>query len=229
VYPGVNFPTLTAGYGFNTRKNPIDLNQRMLFSPRLDSLGNPTALLDTTILPSKADSLNYANEITNRLFFAANYDFNLLARQSFNATLSIANKTDHTFNLRNQENLNAAVALTTIYKIPMQTTIGFIYSHNATYTALQDSITKRYLTTTSKQTFDYQTVSFNVRYRLLNERLNLLATVAPSFGDFKRTLFQGGIDFQIMDGHYLVGQIDVIQYPEKGNDQIASLVYRFNF
>jgi hypothetical protein len=57
----------------------------------------------------------------------------------------------------------------------------------------------------------------------------LLATLAPSFGDFKRTLIQAGVDYQVMDNHYLVGQLDVIQYPSKGNDVIASILYRFNF
>ncbi|MCX6122210.1 MAG: hypothetical protein NTX44_11415 [Ignavibacteriales bacterium] len=219
VYPGVKLPTMTFGYGFNTRKNPIELNQDTLV----------TAVVDTTFPSSKADSLNYADEKTNRFFFAVNYDFNVLARQSLNATVSIANKKDNTFNLRNQDNVSVATALTTFYKIPLQTTIAIIISHNATYFALQDTLTKRYLSTTSQQTFNYQTFSLNARYRLMNDRLNLLATLAPSFGDFKRTLIQAGVDYQIMDGHYIVGQLDVIQNPGKENDVIASIVYRFTF
>jgi hypothetical protein len=57
----------------------------------------------------------------------------------------------------------------------------------------------------------------------------VLATLAPSFGDFKRFLVQAGIDYQVMDNHYLVGQIDVIQNPGKDNDVVASIIYRFNF
>ena len=219
AYPGVNLPTLTVGYGFNTRKNPIQL--------RLDTVLIATA--DTAFPSTKLDSSNCANEKTNRFFFAANYDFNLLARQSLNATVSIANKVDNTFNLRNQDNLTAAASLTTVYKIPLQTTLAVIVSHNATYFAIQDSVTKQYLSTTNKQVFDYQTISFSARYRLFNERLNVLATLAPSFGDFKRTLIQGGIDYQVIDNHYIVGQIDVIQNPGKENDVIASVIYRFNF
>ena len=235
AYPGTNLPTLTVGYGFNTRKNPYDLNRRLIFTSHLDSLGNPAidafgkAIMDTTILPSKADSVNIADEKTNRFFIATNYDFNLLTRQSLTATVSIANKVDNTFNLRNQDNVTAAAALTTFYTIPLQTTIAIIVSHNATYSAMQDSVALRYLNTTNKQSFDYQTISFTARYRLFNERLNVLATLAPSFGDFKRFLVQAGIDYQVIENHYLVGQIDVIQNPGKDNDVVASIIYRFNF
>ena len=235
AYPGANLPTLTFGYGFNTRKNPYDLNRRMIFTAHLDSIGNPAvdafgkAIMDTTILPSKSDSLNYADEKTNRFFFSVNYDFNLLTHQSLNATVSIANKVDNTYNLRNQDNVTAAASLTTIYKIPLQTTIAVIMSHNATYSAMIDSVTMQYLSTTNKQTFDYQTVSLSVRYRMFNERLNLLASLAPSFGDFKRFLVQAGIDYQVIDNHYIVGQVNVIQNPGKGNDVVASILYRFNF
>ncbi len=136
---------------------------------------------------------------------------------------------DNTFNLHNQDNLTAAASLTTFYSIPLQTTVAIIASHNATYSAMQDSVTKQYLSTTNKQTFDYQTVSFTARYRLFNERLNVLATLAPSFGDFKRFLIQGGIDYQVIDNHYIVGQVEVIQNPGKNSDVIASIIYRFNF
>jgi hypothetical protein len=59
--------------------------------------------------------------------------------------------------------------------------------------------------------------------------LTLLATIAPSFGDFKRMLIQAGADYQIFEGHYIVGQLDFINNPGKGNDVIASIVYRFTF
>ncbi|GEM_PF-347614 len=220
MYPGVKLPTFTLGYGFNTRKNPIVLN-----------LNYTIVGIDTTASPSsKADSLNYADEKTDRFFFATNYEFYLLSRQSLNATVSIANKKDNTFNLRHQDNVSVATALTTNYvKLPLQTTIAVIVSHNATYAALQDSITRNYLSSTNQLTFDYQTISLTARYRLMNDRLNLLATLAPSFGDFQRTLIQCGVDYQVMENHYLVGQLDFINNPGKSNDVVASLMYRFTF
>ena len=234
AYPGVSLPTLTLGYGFNTRKNPIDLSMYYATNRPIVMDGDTTAISDWslirngyTVIPT-SDGRNTADEITNRFFFASNYDFQMGAHHSATVTLSTANKKDNTFYKRNQDNLSASASLTTTYRIPLQTILSFIISNNATYAALQDTA-KGYLSTTQKQTFNYQTVSFTARYRLFNERLNVLATLAPSFGDFKRFLIQGGIDYQVIDNHYIVGQVEVIQNPGKNSDVIASIIYRFNF
>jgi hypothetical protein len=219
VFPGVNLPSFTVGYGLNTRKNPLEL--------RLDTV--VTAVTDTTFPSTKSDSLNYANEITNRFFLSANYNFDLYARQTATLSVSIANKKDNTFYMRDQNNVSLSSALTTFYKIPLQTTIAFILSHNETFAALFDTVTNRYLNTTQSQAFNYQTISLSGRYRMLNERLNLTATLAPSFGDFKRLLVQAGVDYQLMNNQFLVGQVDFIQNPGLGNDVIASILYRVSF
>jgi hypothetical protein len=65
------------------------------------------------------------------------------------------------------------------------------------------------------------------RYRLMDDRLNLISAVAPSFGDFKRLLIQAGADYQVAENHFLVGQLDFIQNPGRSSDFIVSLLYRF--
>jgi hypothetical protein len=217
AYPGAKMPTLTIGYGFNTRSNEINLH--------LDTLYNG---IEISVPSSRLDSLNYADEITNRYFFATNYDFYMAARQSFTASVSLANKTDNTFNLRNQDNVNISFSLTTNYKIPMQTTVAVMVSHNEIYSAARDA-SGLYIPGTTSMTFDYQTISMNARYRMFKDRLNLLATLAPSFGDFKRFLIQAGADYQLIENHYIVGQLDFIQNPGRDSDVIASLIYRFAF
>jgi hypothetical protein len=234
MFPGLQLPTFTLGYGFITRKNPIDLstfystNKPVLMDR--DTLNNLAYQLDTTrfAVINSSNGINTADEITHRFFIATNYDFTLGMRHSATATLSLANKKDNTFYKRDQDNISVSTSLTTTYKIPLQTTLSIIVSHNATYASTQDS-TKAYFSNTQQQTFNYQTISFGARYRLLQDRLNLLATVAPSFGDFKRFLIQAGADFQIKENHFLTGQLDFIQNPDNKNDVLASLVYRFMF
>ena len=217
AFPAIDLPSFTIGYGMNTRKNPIELH--------LDTI--VTATMDTTFPSSQLDSLDYANEITNRFFLSANYDFDFLTHQIATLSASIANKKDNTFYKRNQNNISLSAALTTFYEIPLQTTVTFILSHNVSYNALQDTITKQYLSATQEQAFNYQTISLSGRYHIPDERLNLLATLAPSFGDFRRLLVQAGIDYQVTGNQYLVGQIDFIQNSGSKNDVIASIVYRF--
>jgi len=231
VFPGVDLPSFSVGYGMNTRKNPIDLSNDYAKNKAIildaDTTGWGSIMNNYAVIPTGLGR-NTADEITNRFFIAANFDFKLLARQSATLSASIANKKDNTFYKRDQDNVSFSAALTTLYTIPLQTTVAFILSQNKTYSALQDSV-RGFLKTTQSQAFNYQTFSLNLRYRLFDERLNLLATVAPSFGDFKRLLIQTGIDYQVVENHFLVGQVDIIQYPGKENDLIASIIYRFTF
>lgn len=203
AYPGVRLPSFTVGYGLYTRKNPIDL------------------ALSTTQL----DSLLVADEKTDRFFLSANYDFRMVVKNSLTASFSLANKKDKTFYKRDQDNINFSALVVSSFSIPLQTTFGVIVSHTAAY-SMPDS-TGAYSNIT--QTFNYQTISLGARYRLMNDRLNLLTTVAPSFGDFKRLLLQAGVEYQVMENHYLVSQFDYINNSDRAGDVIFSLLYRFVF
>jgi hypothetical protein len=202
-YPGINLPSFTVGYGFYTRKNPITLD------------------INTTLL----DSLSVADDITNRYFLSANYDFQMAVRNNLTASISIANKKDNTFYKRDQDNINFSTLVVSSFSIPLQTTLGFIVSHTAAYSGLDSAGASA----STKQTFDYQTISLGARYRLMNDRLNLLATVAPSFGDFKRLLLQAGAEYQVMENHYIVSQFDYINNSNRAADVIFSLLYRLMF
>jgi hypothetical protein len=207
AYPSAELPSFTIGYGLNTRTNPIDLS------------------IDTT----QIDSLSIANEKTDRFFIATNYDFQMIVRNSLTASVSIANKKDNTFYKRDQDNFNFSTFMSSFFSIPLQTTIGVIVSHTAAYSAW-DSVQQVYLKTTQKQTvFNYQTISLGARYRIMNDRLNLLATVAPSFGDFKRLLLQAGAEFQIRENHYLASHFDFIKNSSSASDVVFSILYRFMF
>ncbi len=207
AYPSAELPSFTIGYGLNTRKNPIDLS------------------IDTI----QIDSLGIVSEKTNRFFIATNYDFQMVVRNSLTASVSISNKKDNTFYGRDQDNNNFSILVSSFFSIPLQTTIGVIVNHTAAYSAW-DSVQHIYLGATQKQTvFNYQTISLSARYRIMNDRLNLLATVAPSFGDFKRLLLQAGAEFQAGENHYLVSQFDFIKNSDRASDVVFSILYRFMF
>jgi hypothetical protein len=239
AYPGVNLPTFTVGYGFYTRKNPIDLsqytasNKSLILDSDTDNISKKypaswdSIKSNNTVIPSE-DAVYIANDITDRFFVAINYDFIFLARQTATATMSIANKKDKTFYKRDQNNLNVSASITSVYDIPLQTTLSFIISHNSVYSVLQDTI-GAYISTAQKEAFDYQTISFSTRYRLMDDKLNLIAAIAPSFGDFKRLLVQAGADYQVAENHYLIGQFDFINNPGRSSDIILSILYRFMF
>jgi hypothetical protein len=205
VCPGAGLPTFSLGVSFSTRKNSVTLDT------------------SSTVV----DSLEVADDVMRRFFGSLSYDFQFLARQSFSLSLSIAKKTDHTYFSRNQENLNISASLATSYSIPLQTTVTGVLSRNASFQA--DYLNGLYLPTTTRESFDYQSISVTARMQLVEDKLNVFATAAPSFGDFSRTLYQAGVDYQVAKNHFLVGQIDIVQNNEIANDIIGSVVYRFSF
>lgn len=231
-YPGAAYPSFTLGYGFNTRKNPLDVsryaaaNKPLIRDYDANALDTLTQKLYTIVATDTLALI--ADELTNRYFLATNYDFVYSGRHTVTATLSIANKKDRTFYHRDIDNINVGMTLSSYFTIPLQTTLSYIVSQSSAYSAMQDSV-RAYLGTTQKQTFRYQTLSIGARYRLKDDKMNVLATVAPSFGDYKRLLVQAGIDYQFVENHYLVSQCDVIKYSGRASDIIFSLLYRYLF
>lgn len=203
VYPGTGLPSFTLGYGVNTRKsdaNPNDSLQRLFV----------------------------ADDKTNRINIQINYDFTAGARQNLSLGMNISDKTDNTFNKLDQKNNSYYGSLTTIFAIPLQTTISF--NTNLTESALlAASLITPGQSVLQFQEFNLSTAGLNIQYRMMEDRLRLLTSISSSFGDLNRTLLQAGADYSITNNHALVLTYDFIQNAGTDDDSIASLTYRFNF
>jgi len=222
VIPGVNLPSFTIGYGVNnqvsdnkiSRYDLVPANNRSRLS-RADSLA---------LVNARTNAIDNA---TNQLYVAANYDFNAGARQSLTFSLSSTNRKDNTLYKRDQTNLNLQVSLTTSFSSMFQTTVGYLLSQNETKNQL--------FTTTGRDStllttpINYSTASITLLTRLLDERLRILASASPTFGDFNRTIVRGGIDYAVTERHVLAFSFDFIQNSGTKDDTIASLIYRFSF
>jgi len=200
-----NFPAFTIGFGFNDR------------------------IADYSVFdPDSSQSTKYADETTNRFFFGSGYDFDAMSnRQNLTLSLSLANKKDRTFYRADQANLFVQATLTTEYKIPLQTSIGFSISNNKnnlqTFTSTgADSIV-------SVSEFNYTALTLSARYRLLEEKLRLAADVSPIFGFINRINYQIGALYVITENHNLEFFLNFIQNSNQQDDTITSLIYRFNF
>lgn len=197
IYPGADIPSFTVGYGNGTRSSDA----------------------------AKTDSLFVADDATNRISLQVAHDFTWGARHNFSVGMSLADKKDNTFNQQDQTNNSFYGSLTTIYSIPLQTTVSL--NINNTKSQL---VTLSPVKLITPQEFKLTSVSVNAQYRMLNEKLRLAGTVAPTFGDLKRTLIQIGTDYAITENHSIIFQYDYIQNPTPAvNDNIFSLMYRFNY
>ncbi|MBI3586709.1 MAG: hypothetical protein HY088_06235 [Ignavibacteriales bacterium] len=197
VYPGNNLPSFTFGYGNGTRSSDA----------------------------AKTDSLFVADDATNRISLQVGHDFTWGARHNLSLGMSLADKKDNTFNKQDQSNNSFFGSLTTIYSIPLQTTVSLNINNTKSQLLILSPV--RLLT---PQEFKLTSLSVNAQYRMMNEKLRLACTVAPTFGDLKRTLVQLASDYALTENHSIVFQYDYIQNPAPAvNDNIISLVYRFNY
>jgi hypothetical protein len=204
-----NIPTFQLGYGQFTRKN------------------------DQTVIAPDSTTSKGADDATNRYFFGLNYDFIAGLRHTLTASASIASKDDNTYLKRNQANSLFQFALTSRFSAPLQTTLSVLYSGNSNDQQLFTSDTTggkiagrdSVLSTT---TFNYTVVTVAALYRLLQDNLQLRASVSPQFGSFKRTTFTASADYTV-GRHNFALEMDYFRNTGMADDKIFSLIYRFLF
>ena len=202
VFPAADLPSLTLGYGILTRSSDANLK---------DSL----------------QKLYAADDQTSRISLQINYDFTLGARHNFSFGVNLSDRKDNlpvNLNRGEQKNNSYFGSLTTFFRIPLQTTISF--NTNMTQSSALTSVP---LSGIPLQDFKLTSLSLNAQYRLLEDKLRLSSTVSNSSGDLKRTLVQVGADYSITNNHALAFEYDYINNSGYKNDNIASLIYRFNF
>lgn len=189
----------------------------------------PSFTVGYGILTRKADAkptdtLHFADDQTNRISVQINYDFTAGARHNLSLGANLSQKTDNTVYKRDQKNNSFFGSLTTYFRIPLQTTVSF--NTNLSQSAALSSVPLANLPLID---FKLTAISLNAQYRLMEDKLRLASTISTSTGDLNRTLVQAGADYSITNNHALAFQYDYIQNSGYKDDNIVSLIYRFNF
>ena len=201
LFPSNSLPSVTLGYGILTRKSDANLKDTL-------------------------QQLYAADDATNRISVQLNYDFEMAGRNNLSLGVNLSDKTDNlpgALNHGEQKNNSYFGSLTTFFRIPLQTTLSF--NTNMSQSAALNSLA---LANIPLVEFKLTAVSLNAQYRLLEDKLRLAATVSTSLGDLNRTLVQGGVDYMVAAGHTFSFQYDYIQNSGIKDDNIMSLIYRFN-
>jgi hypothetical protein len=201
VFPSNDLPSFTVGYGVLTRKSDAKLTDPL-------------------------QQLFAADDQTNRISVQLNYDFTAGARHNLSVGANLSDKTDNlpvALNRGNQKNNSYFGSLTSIFQIPLQTTLSF--NSNLSQSS---ALVSTPLANIPQGEFKLTAISLNAQYRLLEDKLRIATTISTSSGDLSRTLVQGGLDYSITNSHALALQYDYIKTAGYKNDSIMSLVYRFN-
>ncbi len=159
------------------------------------------------------DSLSAIDDATNRFFIQSTYDFELSAKHTAFFNLSTSNREDHSLQHYNVKNLTVGFGLTTQYVVPLQTSIDVSINTNTVPLTGQ---------------FNYTTLSLNARYAIVRDILSVMATAAPTFGDFRRTTWDASVAWNAIPMMTFELQFSLYDNYGISKDTIWSLRYRYD-
>jgi hypothetical protein len=165
------------------------------------------------------DSLLAIDDITNRLYLQSSYNFEWGTSQTILLNLSSSGRTDYTRHKQNVNNFMAVLGLTTRYAIPLQTDVSLGLNLNELPGSAPDSSSR----------LDYTSISLSGRYSFIPNTLTVTGTLAPTFGDFNRTIFDLRTEWAFMEPMMLIFQISYFRNDGIPNDSFVSLRYLYAF
>ena len=171
------------------------------------------------LAPAGTDSMSAIDDATNRFFIQSSYEFDLSAHHTATLSLSTSKRNDRSVRKYDVDNVTLALGLNTKYSIPLQTSIDISINTNTL---------PRIATQDSSGRFNYSTLTFNARYSIVQDVLSVTAATSPTFGDFKRTVWDAGLSWTALRMMLLEFQFGLYNNQGGTNDTIWSLRCRYD-
>lgn len=153
------------------------------------------------------------DDITNRLILQLSYDFVAMVRHNSSFSFTTQNREDNSLSNTDAKYNAVGFTLNSYWTSQLNSLFQILYSSSEI----------------KNVPFDYFTLTLGGRYRLLENKLQLSATLSPSFGDFKRQAFEFLADYNIIANLNLGFQARIFRIPGKDTNSIIGLVTRLNF
>lgn len=214
-YPRINFPNVTVGYNSNTSSNGL--------------IGVDTTAGDT-LARERARKHFFINSIedrTSRIYIQLGYDFTAILRHSVNLSVSTSAKDDKTYRNMDSRNTTVSGTVTTTWKIPLQTSLGISINRNKIPEFDPNSDATKPVKTSLLSDFNYTGLTFGGRYRMMQNKLQLLGTISPIFGDFRRMMWDFAAEYSIMNNLVASGQLSILQNVGISTDVIMGIILRY--
>jgi hypothetical protein len=164
------------------------------------------------------DSLSAIQDGTLRFYMQSSYEFLAGARHTATLNLSTSNRNDESIRKYDVKNVSAELGLTTLYKIPLRT----IFSAGMFLNSLPESGMRG-----QTRDLNYTVLTFSARYTAIVNILTVSATVAPTFGDYRRIAFDAGTEWTARPDMQLLFQFSFFKNSDFPNESIVSLRYRY--
>lgn len=148
---------------------------------------------------------------TNRVLVQLSYDFTAGIKHSSSVSFTTSNREDNGAANSDAQFNNFSLNLNSYWDQDLMSVFGFVYSSSEI----------------SATPFDYFTVTAGGRYKMLEDKLTLTATLSPSFGDFERQALEFVADYNVLKNLNLAFQTRLYRFPGKSTNSIIGLITRF--
>ena len=153
------------------------------------------------------------DDLTNRFSINVSYDIVGSVRHSTSLSFSTINRDDNTLANADAKFNSGTLGLTSYWTTDMSSVFQIVYSSSEI----------------SGSPYDYFTLVAGAKYRMLENKLLLSATISPSFGDFNRQAFEFLADYNVLANFFLTFQARMFRFPGKTTNSIVGLTTRYNF
>jgi hypothetical protein len=158
---------------------------------------------------TKADS-NLVDDITDRVLIQLSYDFDYLVKHSSSFSFTTSTRTDNSISNFDAKFNSGSFTLNSYWNQQLSSIFGLVFSSSSI----------------SGVPFNYTTVTLGGRYRMLENKLLLSATLSPSFGNFKRQALELTADYNVLKNLNLMFQSRIYRIPGKSTNSIIGLATR---
>jgi len=162
-------------------------------------------------------------DVTNRFFTQLSHNFFWQTHHTGSLSFNMSLRDDQTDRNADIDIYNIIGMVNSRFDdIPLRTNVGFGIYHSVIPFFDQE------IEAFTGQNFDYYNIILGGEYRMMDDELILNASFIPTFGDYNRTVLQGGVQYYFMQNLSVVIQADWLLNPNTSDDFISNLMIRYD-
>ncbi len=199
------FKTLSASVSFFPRMNFPNIT---IGVNRYEN-NNGLSLKDST---KNRTALNAVDDITNRFLIQLSYDFDYLIKHTTTFSFNTSSRTDNSISHSDSKFNSASLTLNSYWTPQLNSIFGLVISSSSI----------------ARIPFNYTTVTLGGRYKMLENKLLISATLSPSFGDFQRQTVELTADYNVLMNLNVMFQARIYRIPGASTNSIIGLSTRLS-
>lgn len=202
-----DYKTINSSISFFSRENFPDITLGFTRFQNRNNINDP-------------DSIYYVNNYTNKLNLRLAYNLDWKVKHGVSLNLLTSSREDKSLRNNDANYFSSNLAFNSYWSNDLTTYFGLIYYSSSISNGIDSMM--------NKTDYDYFTLSFGSKYRMLNNKLEISATFSPSFGDFERQALDLIAQYLIAENLRLSFQARVYRIPDKATNSIFGLILNYS-